>query len=191
MLLLVEVFAAAQGSAAKTASPDVPISAPSPEGQTTSQKGSLQRLAIGTGPVRPPIHVLKLHEPGVSVAAPTFAVAGAFPLYFGGLIISNVHVVQVLYGAGSYVPGVQATTTPSVASFFADITQSSYFDMLGEYCTVGVAAADGTAGTNQLLGHGFFDGQFSIAPASANNGTTITDAQIQAELLAQVIPQQH
>ena len=136
--------------------------------------------------MRPPIHVLKLHEPGVSVAAPTFAVAGAFPLYFGGLIISNVHVVQVLYGAGSYVPGVQATTTPSVASFFADITQSSYFDMLGEYSTVGVVAADGTAGTNQLLGHGFFDGQFSIAPASANNGTTITDAQIQSELLAQV-----
>src|SRR5712671_4882490 len=161
MFFLVGADAAAQANAGKTANPDVAVKAPSAAGQTAGQRGSPQRSAIGTSPVPPPIHVLKLHEPGVSVLAPTLAVAGAFPLYFGGPIISNVHLVQVLYGVGSYIPGVQATTTPSVASFFTDITQSSYFDMLAEYSTVGVMTADGTPGTNQTVGHGFFDGQFT------------------------------
>ena len=92
----------------------------------------------------------------------------------------------VLYGAGSYLPNIAGTATPTMANFFTDITQSTFFDMLSEYTTIGVKAFDGTAGTNQLIGHGFFDGQFTITPNPANNGATITDNQIQAELLAQV-----
>jgi hypothetical protein len=133
-----------------------------------------------------PVHVLRLHEPQSALPLPAFPAAGSFATYFGGAVISNVHVVQVLYGTGSFVPEVQATATPSVASFFADITQSSYFDMLAEYNTAGVTAADGAPGTSQTIGHGFFDGQFTITPSAANNGTTITDTQIQSELLAQV-----
>lgn len=133
-----------------------------------------------------PVHGLRLHDAQSALPLPAFPAAGSFATYFGGAVISNVHVVQVLYGAGSFVPEVQATATPSVASFFADITQSSYFDMLAEYNTAGVTAADGTPGTNQTIGHGFFDGQFTITPSAANNGATITDTQIQSELLAQV-----
>jgi Big-like domain-containing protein len=133
-----------------------------------------------------PVHVLRLHGPQSALPLPAFPAAGSFATYFGGAVISNVHVVQVLYGTGSFVPEVQATATPSVASFFADITQSSYFDMLAEYNTAGVTAADGAPGTSQTIGHGFFDGQFTITPSAANNGTTITDTQIQSELLAQV-----
>lgn len=133
-----------------------------------------------------PVHVLRLNQAGASVVVPEFPLAGSFATYFGGPIIPNVHVVQVLYGTGSYVLGVQSTAAPSVASFFTDITQSSYFDGLAEYSTAGQTAADGTPGTNQTLGHGFFDGQFAITPSVANNGVTITDSQIQSELLAQV-----
>jgi Bacterial Ig-like domain (group 3) len=188
-VLFSSLFAAAQVVAVIPASPGdagtdpgQPAASSSPQSQ---QPGPRQRLAPRADwKLRPPIHVLRLPE--APATAGTSAISGAFATYFGGPIISNVHVVQVLYGTGSYLPGVQATTTPSVASFFADITQSSFFDFLAEYSTVGVTADNGTAGSNQALGHGFFDGQVTISPSAVNNGSTISDDQIQAELLAQV-----
>lgn len=140
---------------------------------------------VAAKPVPPPIHIIRLHKPG---AAPIreFAVAGAHANYFGGPVISSVHVVQVLYGQGSYVPNVAGTATPTLGQFYTDITQSPLFDMLSEYSTVGITAVDGTPGTNQLIGHGLFDGTFTISPSPANNGTIITDAQVQSELLSQV-----
>ena len=110
----------------------------------------------------------------VGFAAP----AGAHLSYFGGPVISNVHVVQVLWGNGSFAPQVSGTTTPSIASFFTDITNSTYMDMLSEYNTTI------SGGTNQSIGHGTFDGQFTIIPSVT--GSTIDDTQIQPELLAQI-----
>jgi len=133
----------------------------------------------------PPIQIIPLHEPGSATTAP-LAIAGAHADYFGGPVISNVHIVAVLYGAGAYLPNISGTATPTLGQFYTDITQSSYFDMLSEYSTAGVIAEDGTAGTNQIIGHGFFDGLFTITPTATNNGATISDAQIQSELLAQV-----
>ena len=132
-----------------------------------------------------PVHIVPFREPGTATAS-AFAIAGAHADYFGGPVISNVHFVQVLYGPGAYLSNVSSTTRPSIATFLADIAQSSFLDMLNEYNTVGVPAADGLAGSNQTIGHGFFDGQFSINPSPANNGSNITDQQIQNELLAQV-----
>lgn len=110
------------------------------------------------------------------------APAGAHLSYFGGPVVSNAHVVQVLYGSGNFLPQVTVTTTPSMASFFGDIlgTNSGYINLLTQYNT------PATGGTNQTIGNGTFDGLFQIVPAAANNGTTITDTQIQAELLAQI-----
>ncbi|HLY98971.1 MAG TPA: Ig-like domain-containing protein [Candidatus Angelobacter sp.] len=117
----------------------------------------------------------------------TFAIPGAHVVYFGGPVVSNVHVVQVLYGTGSYVPNVSSTAAPSVATFSTLITGANpYMDVLSEYGTAGVTAADGTPGTSQTIGQGGFDGQFTITPSANNNGPTITDAQVQAELLSQV-----
>lgn len=110
----------------------------------------------------------------VGFAAP----AGAHLSYFGGPVISNVHVVQVLWGNGSFAPQVSGTTTPSIASFFTDITNSTFMDMLSEYNTTI------SGGTNQTIGHGTFDGQFTIIPSVT--GSTIDDTQIQPELLAQI-----
>ena len=43
-----------------------------------------------------------------------------------------------------------------------------------------------TGGTNQTIGNGTFDGLFQIVPSAGNNGSTISDTQIQSELLAQI-----
>ena len=43
-----------------------------------------------------------------------------------------------------------------------------------------------SGGTGQTFGNGTFDGLFQIVPSAGNNGSTITDAQIQSELLAQI-----
>ncbi len=125
--------------------------------------------------------VVPYRDPNSSSAIVGFAApAGAHLTYFGGPVISNVQVVQVLYGNGSYLPQVAGTTTPSVGTFFSDITNSSFMDMLSEYNTT-IAG-----GTNQTIGHGSFGGIFTIIPSAANNGATISDAQIQSELLAQI-----
>src|SRR5579864_8836040 len=114
----------------------------------------------------------------VGLAAP----AGAHLSYFGGPVISNVHVVQVLYGSGSYNAQVAGTSTPSMGNFFGDLTgpNSGYTTLLSQYNT------PASGGTNQTIGNGTFDGLFQITPSAGNNGSTIDDTQIQAELLAQI-----
>src|SRR5215472_3398767 len=114
----------------------------------------------------------------VAFAAP----AGAHLSYFGGPVISNVHVVQVLYGSGSYNAQVAGTTSPTMGQFYGDLTgaNSGYTSLLTQYNT------PASGGTNQTIGNGTFDGLFQIVPSAANNGSTIDDSNIQAELLAQI-----
>lgn len=110
------------------------------------------------------------------------APAGAHLSYFGGPVISNTHVVQVLYGSGSYNAQVAGSSSPTMGNFFGDIlgTSSGYVNLLTQYNT------PASGGTNQVIGNGTFDGLFQIVPSSANNGSTIDDTNIQAELLAQI-----
>ena len=131
-----------------------------------------------------PLHMVRKIDPNrriTSFAAPL----GARLLYFGGPVISNVEVVQVLYGAGSYDPQVQGTATPSMANFYADITNSAFMDFLGGQYSTNVPG-----GTGQTVGRGTFGGTFQIVPSPANdpvnNGFFITDDQVQAELLDQI-----
>lgn len=114
----------------------------------------------------------------IGFAAP----AGAHLSYFGGPIISNVQVVQVLYGSGSYNSQVAGTTSPSMGKFFGDITGSGsgLISLLTQYNTTI------SGGTNQTFGFGTFGGLFQIVPSAGNNGSTISDSQIQSELLAQI-----
>ena len=110
---------------------------------------------------------------------------GAHVDYFGGPgDFQCSHCAGAVWCRVLILPNIAGTATPTMANFFNDITKSSFFDMLSEYSTIGVNALGGTAGTNQFIGHGFFDGQFTITPAPANNGPTITDNQIQTELLS-------
>jgi hypothetical protein len=135
-------------------------------------------------PSNMPMHIVPWRDPitntgaAVGFAAP----AGAHLSYFGGPVISNVHVVQVLYGSGSYNAQVAGTATPSMGNFFGDLTgaNSGYTSLLTQYNT------PASGGTGQTIGNGTFDGLFQIAPSAGNNGSTISDAQIQSELLAQI-----
>ncbi len=162
-------------------------SAAQPSRAESGTKASAATVVVSVQPpLQSPIHIVPFREPGTVTPKLNFFPVGSHVTYFGGPVISNVHIVLVLYGPGAYLPNIAGTATPTMANFYNDITQSSLFDMLSEYNTVGVTAADGTAGTNQTIGHGFFDGQVTITPATANNGTIIIDNQIQAELLNQV-----
>src|ERR1041385_351037 len=139
---------------------------------------------LPVAPDRPRLHIVPVLDPnnpnaeGVGQAAP----AGAHLSYFGGPVISNVHVVQVLYGSGSYNSQVAGTTSPTMGNFYGDLTgaNSGYTSLLTQYNT------PASGGTNQTIGNGTFDGLFQIVPSAGNNGSTISDAQIQSELLAQI-----
>lgn len=154
--------------------------APQPSAGTTDSA----QQALPSVPARPRLHIVPVLDPnGANNAAIGFAApAGAHLSYFGGPVISNVHVVQVLYGSGSYNAQVAGTTSPTMGQFYGDLTgaSSGYTSLLTQYNT------PATGGTNQTIGNGTFDGLFQIVPAPGNNGSTITDTQIQAELLAQI-----
>jgi hypothetical protein len=96
--------------------------------------------------------------------------------YYGGRVVSSVSVIQVLYGSGAYEPEVSSRSTPSIYSFYLTATRGFYFDWLSEYNTAGQAIGRGSVNEQQIV----------ITPASANNGSTIDDTNIQAELTAQV-----
>jgi hypothetical protein len=114
----------------------------------------------------------------VGFAAP----AGAHLSYFGGPIISNVQVIQVLYGSGSYNSQVSGATSPTMGNFFGDIvgSNSGLISLLTQYNT------NISGGTGQVFGFGTFAGLFQIVPSAGNNGSTISDTQIQSELLSQI-----
>ena len=112
----------------------------------------------------------------IGFAAP----AGAHLTYFGGPIISNVQVVQVLYGSGSYNAQVAGSSSPTMGNFFSDITSTGLISLMQQYNT------NISGGTGQIFGNGTFGGLFQIVPSAGNNGSTIDDTQIQAELLAQI-----
>ncbi len=119
-------------------------------------------------------HILRKHVDGSlrGFSAPS----GATLTYYGGRVVSNVEVVQVLWGQGSYSPEVTSTGTPSMASFYTNVVKSPYMDWLTEYNTPN--------GTRQTIGHGTFLGQYQITPST--NASSVTDDTIQAELSAQI-----
>ncbi len=89
-------------------------------------------------------------------------------VYMGGPMISNVEVVEVYWTAG-VVQAVKDYLPP----FFTAVTASSYLDWLYEY--------DLPA---QFIGRGHFKGAHTITPATT--ATSLTDAQVSAELTAQI-----
>ncbi|MGE5185331.1 MAG: pre-peptidase C-terminal domain-containing protein [Acidobacteriota bacterium] len=108
---------------------------------------------------------------------PLTAPSGAHLTYYGGKVIQNVKVVEVLYGSGTYIPQLTSTTGTTMASFYTQGVTSGVWDWLTEYNSSSPA---------QTIGRGTFGGSKQITPASSRDGTTISDANIQAELAAQI-----
>ncbi|HEY5029191.1 MAG TPA: hypothetical protein VIK39_12340 [Candidatus Angelobacter sp.] len=135
-------------------------------------------VAVSNTPI---LHGVPWRDPNTTGAVVGFAApAGAHLTYFGGPIISNVQVVQVLYGSGSYNAQVAGSSSPTMGNFYSDITSSGLITLMQQYNT------PASGGTGQTFGNGSFGGLFQIVPAAGNNGSTISDAQIQSEILAQI-----
>ncbi len=100
--------------------------------------------------------------------------------YYGGRVLSKVQVVLVYWGTG-----VDSTITSNLPGFYDDVTASPYIDWLQEYDTVEkVGFSDGLPGSDQRIRRGTFVGAFTITPSIT--GSSVTDAQIQAELAQQI-----
>jgi len=159
-------------------------------GQTLSgDAAQAQAAPIGdAGPTQRLVHIVPFDRSAGTIKN-TSAPFGAHLTYFGGPVISNIHVVIVFWGT-NVDPVV--TTPGTIDQFFADITSSRYYDLLTEYSTVGVTGAGPSAkSSNQTIGRGQFDATVTIIPASTNcpGGVatcTLTDNQIQAELTNQL-----
>jgi hypothetical protein len=136
-------------------------------------------------PVTPGTRLLPGLMPKTDAVTNASAPAGSHLNYYGGKVISNVHVTQVLYGSGTFTPEVSGTGASTLAAFYAGVTNSAHFDWLNEYNTTR-NAANGQPGSNQVIGRGSFVGQRRITPSLTNNLGTIDDSNIQAELKAQI-----
>jgi hypothetical protein len=91
--------------------------------------------------------------------------------YAGGLLVSQPHVIQVLYGQGTYIPEITRSAAPSVTSFYKQLFARGAYDwMANEYG----------------VGRGLFLRAQRINPAPGNDGPNITDAMIQLELAMQI-----
>ena len=100
---------------------------------------------------------------------------GAHLINYGGPMVLNPRIVMVLYGTGTYIPEIALTTTPNMETFYTALVNHGYMDWLSEYNTA-----------TQKIGRGTYGGHFQITPSAANNGSTIDDTNIQAELLLQI-----
>jgi len=173
LLCLILIFAALPALAQVSQSNPDEVAHHQPAGN------SGQALPVMT--LQPKFHGVPWRDPNATPGPVGFAApAGAHLTYFGGPIISNVQVIQVLYGSGSYNSQVAGNTSPTMGNFFADITSTGLITLMQQYNT------PVSGGTGQTFGNGTFAGLFQIVPAAGNNGSTITDTQIQSELLSQI-----
>jgi hypothetical protein len=116
----------------------------------------------------------------VAVAPAKAATPSGNVSYYGGHVISHVQVLPVMWGT---------TVSPDVVSgaegFFTTIVNSPYMDWLGEYDTAGLnGKLDSLPGSNQHVNRGTVLPTITITPI--NTSTSLSNADIQTELLAQL-----
>src|SRR5262249_33314348 len=189
MLLVLAGGAYGQANAGSTA--DRPADSKSPVAVTSDSVAAPDQASTPPAP-KGPIHIVPYGPPAKPektrpAVQPTSSNQGRVQ-YWGGPVISNVNVVEVLWGSF-----VDTPSTTGLDQFFTDVTTSSYFGMLAEYSTVGLNGngAGSPPGSNQVIGLGTFGGKFPINPSICPGGATnppctINDTQIQNELVSQV-----
>jgi hypothetical protein len=149
------------GKASSSARVSLPSSSPS---DSSGLDGSSSLSSVAT------------QSSATAIAGP----AGANLTYHGGKVISNIHSVPVIYGGGLYNPQVTAHlgTYPSMAGMLDAVSGagSKYLAWLTQYDTA-----------TQSIGPGDAENPHVITPDPARDGPTITDAQIQTEIAAQIV----
>ena len=100
--------------------------------------------------------------------------------YFDGPVLSTAKVEGVYWDAtGNYTAG--AGPGGEMPAFYAAVGTSDWWGGLSEYNTNQIAG-----GSGQQIGQVTSLGETVITPSPADNGSTITDAQMQTELAAQI-----
>jgi hypothetical protein len=169
--ILSRASVAAFSTAVLLACSGAPDGATEPLGTSHEELIDGDRVELGTR-----VHKLPFRDPEApQLEAPKAAAASAHLDYYGGPVISHVKVVLVEYGSGTYQSFVTGSGASSVSGFYTGVTNSTYFDWLKEYDT-----------SSQSIGRGSFAGAFAIKPASSRDKASISDANIQAELKAQI-----
>ncbi|HLK46090.1 MAG TPA: putative Ig domain-containing protein [Acidimicrobiales bacterium] len=98
--------------------------------------------------------------------------------YFGGPVLSSAKVEGVFWGSGTYTAG--AGPGGEMPAFYDAIGASDWWAGLTEYDTTI------SGGTNQIIAPVSSIGETTITPSAPNDGSTITDAEMQNELAAQI-----
>ena len=98
--------------------------------------------------------------------------------YFGGPVLSSAKVEGVFWGTGNFTAG--AGPGGEMPAFYTAIGGSDWWAGLTEYNTTL------TGGTNQIIASVSSLGETTITPSAPNDGSTITDAEMQNELAAQI-----
>ena len=99
--------------------------------------------------------------------------------YYGGRVLQDAQLVAVLWG-----PPLPADLQARLDAWYAAFVCAPQWQWLGEYGTAGVAVEGGGAGTNQRLNPPTYLGSFVVQPA--NQRTTLSEPELEAELAAQI-----
>ncbi|HKC25181.1 MAG TPA: hypothetical protein VKF32_10590, partial [Thermoanaerobaculia bacterium] len=103
--------------------------------------------------------------------------------YYGGPVVSNMQVVIVLWGTGTYLSQVTSSSTPSMSSFYQQVLNSPYIDSLDyAYNTYVHNSAHGS--TQQFIHYGAFLSRITITPS--NSSAYLADSDIKIELINQI-----
>ena len=130
-----------------------------------------------------PVGFLPMKHLGAKTAA-TFSPASTQPAvdfqYWGGPVVANAAVENVLWGAGSaspnYLPEVAGTSgTGDINTVLSEMLTTQWARGLSEYST-----------PTQTIGTGSLIDRRAITPSVGASGTSIDDSTIQSELIAQV-----
>ena len=105
------------------------------------------------------------------------AKAGGKLRYYGGPVLEHPKVVAVFWGS------VDAQTAANAGDFYGSFLKSAAFNWLSEYDT-DLKSVGGSPGTAQHIGPGSFEKAVHIAPATRSK--SLTDAQVEKELAAQI-----
>ena len=117
------------------------------------------------------IHIMPARDDGPhpDIAAPM--------TYHGGLIVHAPQVVDVRYGAGTYLPENAGTGPGTLDGFYTQLVSSGIYNWLDEYDAMSPL---------QAVAPGALVATVPITPAASRNGSTITGQQVNDEIAAQI-----
>src|SRR5262245_61083518 len=84
-------------------------------------------MGCGFGRQEPPAaagHAVTIDRSQQAVTSPTQL------QYYGGKLITSPHIIEILYGTGTYLAELTSTSAPNMASFYRQVTSSGVFDWI-------------------------------------------------------------